>query len=218
MENENRKEILTREVIKKELKEIYVYNSLIRILQFVAFCGALGLVYFLLINADKYLFDTSNYADIGKKIINIVCATITVVFVVFAIFLLRSICILVLRLVAICKNNFKIEIDKLVDKKEERRQGEYSIDEMELPEYRIPVVFNNVIHDYKRIYILNKLCFSRHKWFDIPEGKLYRWSDKYRMEHWAVYRWAEIGDEFYLITVKGKVLYVYNTKHFELKG
>ncbi len=159
----------------------------------------------------------SNYAEIGKKLIVVVGIVVTIVFVAFACCLLYSICILVSRLIAICKNNFKIVIDKLADKKEERRKGDYSIDEMELPEYRIPVVFNNVIHDYERTYIMNKLCFSRYKWFDIPEGKLYRWSDKYRMEHWAVYRWAEIGDEFYLVTVKDRVLYVYNTKHFELK-
>ncbi len=213
MKEENRKETLTREIIKKELKEIYVYNSLIQILLFGAFCGTLGLVFFLLTNS----IDMSKYADIGKKIIIIVGVVATIFFAVFAFFLLQSICILVSRLIAICKNNFKIVIDKLADKKEERRKGEYSIDEMELPEYRIPIVFYDAIRDYQRTYILNKLCFSKYKWFIIPEGKLYRWSDKYRMEHWAVYRWAEIGDEFYLITVNEKLLYVYNTKHFELQ-
>ncbi len=49
MKEENRKEILTRDIIKKELKEIYLYNSLIQILQFVVYCGTFGLVFFYLL-------------------------------------------------------------------------------------------------------------------------------------------------------------------------
>lgn len=220
MQEEIRKEILTRDVVKKELKVIYSFNLFIQIIFTVAMLGFFALLLYLAFS-EILSFKSLNYADIGEKLIKVICVVMSVVFVAFAVYFICSVCKFISNLIAICKNNFEITTDKLVDKKEKRRKGEYSLDELELPEYRIPLLLNNDIICavyFEKRYVVNKLCFSKYKWFEIPEGKLYRWSEKYKMEHWAVYRWAEIGDEFYVVTIKGKVVYVYNTKHFELQA
>lgn len=47
----------------------------------------------------------------------------------------------------------------------------------------------------------------------------YKWSDMYRMSGEAVYKSANINDEFYLVTINKKdILYAYNTKFFEYVG
>ena len=221
MREENRKETLTREIIKKELKEIYIHNLILRLwgIPLLIFLG-LGITW--MINYHLSLKD--GYADTGKALLIIQFCIVAII----GIWAFSSVIYIMYKfislIVLISKNEFDVVIDRLVDKEKSGTHKytitEYSIDEMELSDYRKPYVLlfpDFAINHYKRSYVVNKLRFSKRKWFYIPEGKLYRWSEKYKMEHWAVYRWAEIDDEFYLITVKNKVLYVYNTKHFELK-
>lgn len=70
-----------------------------------------------------------------------------------------------------------------------------------------------------RQYRPNTLIFARNKEYGIPEGVNYEWSQLYSMSDDSVYRYAEINDDFYVITVgKKKNVLAYNKKMFELKN
>ena len=221
MKEENRKEILTREIIKKELKEVYIHNLLRRCWYIPAFVLYAFAVSWLI---SYHLSLKDGYANTGVVLLVIQYGFVIIVSAALLLFVGYNIYKFVSIIVLICKDKFDISVDKLVDKQVDGQHKysivEYSIDEMELHDHRKPYVFllpSIEIHTLKRGFIVNKLRFAKHKIYYLPEGKLYRWSDKYRMEHWAVYRWAEMGDDFYLVTIKNKVLYAYNSRHFELK-
>lgn len=218
MKEENRKEFLTKNIVAKELTSVYGKNLLIRL------ALSIPLVFFTMIYSWVFSEEgsrTDEFAEVGVSLFNI--AGFIFALVVFACFVywLYSVYKFVLYLFLVKNSKFDIVVDKLVYS--ERDGGhKFNVTEYELeyqPDYRIPYIFLHpkfAMFINKKAHYLFRLQFAKHKNFYIPEGKLYRWSDKYRMEHWAVYRWAEIGDEFYLITLKDKVLYAYNTKHFEL--
>ena len=221
MREKTKKEILTKEKIKNELKDIYIHNLLIRCLYILLFVLCSLCIYGLISN---HLSLKDNYASVGITLLIIQYGITIIIFGTMLFFIVYNIYKFISLMVLVCKNKFDIVTDKLVNKEKDGGHKiyimEYSIDEMELHDHRKPYVFLfPKIEKYllKKGYITNKLCFAKHKDYYLPEGKLYRWSEKYKMDHWAVYRWAEIGDEFYVVTIKGKVAYVYNTKHFEFK-
>lgn len=219
MKEENRKEILSRNLVMKELTSVFVKNVFLRI--GAAFLFTLFVLLYTVLFREEGA-RTDEFAQIGVSIFNVLGTVFILVVCACYAYLIYSIYKFALYIFMIRKNKFEIVLDKLVYSE---RDGGHKINiteyELEyLPDHRIPYVFLHpkfAMYTNKKAHYLFRLQFAKHKNFYIPEGKLYRWSDKYRMEHWAVYRWAEIGDEFYLITVNGKVLYVYNTKHFELQ-
>lgn len=187
MKEENRKEILTREIIKKELKEIYIHNLLLRF-WWIPFClfGTWSIGW--LISYHSSLKD--GYANTGIILLVIQFSVAIIAYIALLSATVYIVYKFLSLIVSVCNNKFDIVIDKLVDKEKDGRHKynltEYSIDEMELPDHRKPYVFlfpDFAIHNTKKAYVIHKLRFSKHKWFYIPEGKLYRWSDKYRMEH-----------------------------------
>lgn len=221
MEKENKKEILTREIIKKELTKVFTYNLLFRILflalvSFVTFCFVSLVGYHYLHKAD--------YAPIGVTILSVLYGTIAIFIAIALVAAIYNVYKFTTMIIIANKNKFDIVTDKLVDLEldgsHKHNPLEYSFtEEMELHTARKPFMylFPRLAKDHIRgEYIMRKFFFARHKDFYLPEGKLYFWSDKYRMEDWAVYRWAQVGDEFYLIIFGKKVRYVYNAKHFEL--
>lgn len=221
MQDENKKETLTRDIIKKELVGIYIHNLLIRswcIPLFVFLAWAFAWI------ISDHIALKDNYANTGIAILAIQYGIATILLIISASLIIITFYKFISLIIFVSKDKFDVVIKKLVDKDKGGRHKysvtEYSIDEMELHDHRKPYVFlipELEIHNSDKAYVINKLHFAKCKPYYIPEGKLYRWSNKYSMEHWAVYRWAEIGDEFYLVTAKNKILYVYNTKHFELK-
>lgn len=62
------------------------------------------------------------------------------------------------------------------------------------------------------------LHFSQYGKYVIP-AENYKWSSAFSMSDEDVYNHANNGDEFYLVlsSHKGKILYVYNTKIFEVE-
>ena len=209
MKEENKKEILTREKIKSELVEIYKHNLWLRIeLPLVLSLWPL----FMLLCAKFPTYDI----EFGFSIVVITIAYILLVLLlIYAIWSTMKFLLLIRKINA---NQFDICTDKLVNKEDSKQYKHYHArhgnDQVQYePNHRKPRVSAFAFENWQ-FFILN---FKKFKKFLIPVGKLYRWSDKFRMEDWAVYRWADIGDEFYLITVKDKVQYIYNTKHFELK-
>ncbi len=209
MIEENKKEILTKEKIKAELSDVYRHNILLRI----ELCLVLALWPLLMLILVK--FPTNDISNIISTIITLIAYCMLLVLLIYAAW-----CTIVfLRLIStINTNQFEIFTDKLVNKEDSKHYKHYHTrygnDQVQYqPNHRKPFVCATAFENWQFFV----LYFQNHKKFLIPVGKLYRWSDKYRMEDWAVYRWAEIGDEFYVVTVKNKPLYVYNTKHFELK-
>ena len=198
---------------------IYLKNMLIRVgiavplALFVFLC-------FLLFRVEGAR--SEEFAHVGVLLFNIAGVVFVIAVLVFFSYLVHSIYKFASYLYCVKNKKFDIVTDKLVYSEKDGGHKFY-ITEYEhenIPDYRIPYVFlypQFAMHTNKNAHYLFRLQFAKHKNYFLPEGKLYRWSDKYRMEHWAVFRWAEVGDDFYLITFKGKVLYVYNTKHFELK-
>ena len=64
-----------------------------------------------------------------------------------------------------------------------------------------------------------RLRFSNYGVYMIPDES-YSWSSMFRMLHKKVYESSDYGDEFYLVLSKpnnGKILFVYNTKMFEME-
>lgn len=219
MHEENIKEILTSDNISKELTSIYIKNMLIRV--GIAVPSALFVfLCFLLFRVEGAR--SEEFAHVGVLLFNIAGVVFVIAVLVFFSYLVHSIYKFASYLYCVKNKKFDIVTDKLVYSEKDGGH-KFHITEYEhenIPDYRIPYVFlypQFAMHTNKNAHYLFRLQFAKHKNYFLPEGKLYRWSDKYRMEHWAVYRWAEVGDDFYLITFKGKVLYVYNTKHFELK-
>ena len=219
MREENRKEILTKDDISKELTSIYLKNMFIRIA--IAIPAALStLLYFICFRFEGA--HSEDFADVGVSLFNIAGVIFVLAILICFGYLVHSIYKFASFLYCAKKKKFDIVMDKLVYSEKDGGHKFY-ITEYEhenIPDHRIPYVFlypQLAMHTNKDAHYLFRLQFAKHKNYFLPEGKLYRWSDKYRMEHWAVFRWAEVGDDFYLITFKGKVLYVYNTKHFELK-
>jgi len=222
VEKGDKKEILTRELIKKELTEVFTYNLLFRIL----FLALVSFVTFCIVSlAGYHLLQKENYAPVGVTILSAFYVALAIFIAIMFVFAIYSLYKFIAMIIAANKNKYDIVIDKLVnselDGSHKYNPFEYSFsEEMELHTARKPFMylFPRLARDHlKGTYIMRKLSFAKHKDFYLPEGKLYRWSDKYRMEDWAVYRWAEVGDEFYLIIIDKKVRYVYNAKHFELK-
>ncbi len=63
------------------------------------------------------------------------------------------------------------------------------------------------------------LCFSEHGKFIVTLDMRYRyytWSEDHCMSTFQLENRSEIGDEFYLVLVNGKIKYAYNQKIFEL--
>ncbi len=63
-------------------------------------------------------------------------------------------------------------------------------------------------------FSLNFKCYGT---FRIPKGTNYQESKMYSMDAKGVYNYSVVGDEFYLVVIDNKILYVYNTKLFELQ-
>lgn len=203
------------------MTSIYIYNIAIRLAVLVLFTFFVLLCAWLVGEENSRIAD---FTEIGATFFKIGTTFFAVLVSASYMFFIYSFYRFIALIISINKNKFDIIVDKLVDKQDDGSHRyypmEYSIDEMQLPDHRIPYVFlfpKFAMHQLKKAYFLFKLRFAKYKEYYIPEGKLYRWSNKYRMEHWAVYRWSEIGDEFYLVVANNKVLYAYNTKFFELQ-
>ena len=206
---ENRKEILTREKIKNELLKIYKYNISLRMLLTLVF----SLLPLLILVCVKFpIYDINDGISTVAISVSYILLSLLLIYLVWS--SIKFLCLIS----KINSNQFEILLDKLVNKQESKyykhQCAHYGYEQVNyVPNYRKPRVSIFAFENWQ-FFVLS---FQKFQKFLIPVGKLYRWSDKFRMEDWAVYRWADIGDEFYVVTAKNKPLYVYNTKHFELK-
>lgn len=219
---ETEKEILTKDIIKKELKKVYSHNFRILLLCFAFLLFAVLFLMFVQINDDggfvEYVKTLSSTRVVMMMVSSVIFALILIIFFVY---LLCGICKFFKVLHCINKNKFDLISDKLTDSKKI------------ISTIRLSQVLKEEVNDWRKwphICVLPKieaqlsrknyfykLCFEKHKEYFLPLGKLYNWSQLNNMNDWQIFRSANIGDEFYLVIANGKILYVYNTKHFELQ-
>ena len=139
-----------------------------------------------------------------------------IVFIVFHISL-YGVCKFFGLMILVSRGRFDIIVDKLVNLKKLVSAGDQVMIE-EASDHKIRpkiYLYKHIVPRPKQYFY--KLFFEKNNEYDLPEGKLYNWSKIHSMNDWQIFRSAEVNDEFYLITRKNKVLYVYNTKHFEVQ-
>lgn len=216
MQDENKKETLTRDIIKKELKEVYLYNGLIHLSRLVACILCSVIMYILGENLLKK--QIANFSEIAVTIISLFNILAIIVIVVICSTSIYGVCKFFGLMILASKNKFDIVVDKLTNTKKWVSANDQVMTE-EVSDHKIrPVIYlfkKRIAASADEYYYT--FHFEKYKEYNLPEGKLYHWSQTNSMNDWQIYRSAEIGDEFYLVTVKDKVLYVYNTKHFELQ-
>lgn len=182
----NKKEILTNETIKEELKKISIYSIKSDIFLIVCFLLMASLFSLLVYKYNPNIF-------------------ITVFFVIILIlFLLRIIFgfwFLVKIFRAAVNDKFLITKEKLINK----ITPEKEISPIRDKTYFIkPWVFP--ADPYRLIF--------EHKTYCIPMGLNYLWSQKYTMDELGVFRSSNNGDEFYLIEIDNKIILAYNSEYF----
>ncbi len=216
MKEEKRKEILTRDIIKKELKEVYLYNGLIHLSHLVAYILCFLILYIL---GENLLEEQiANFSKIAVTIISLFNILMIIVFIVIYLTAIYGVCKFFGLLILASRNKFDIVVDTLTNSKKWISANDQVMVE-EVSDHKI----RPIIYLYKKRSVASAaqyyytLCFEKYKHYDLPEGKLYNWSQINSMNDWQIFRSAEIGDEFYAVIVKNKIVYVYNTKHFEFQ-
>lgn len=216
MEEENKKEILTRAIIKKELREVYLYNGLVHLFEMLG--SILGFVIVYLCGQASFKGQIANFTQMAVTLISITTILFALVIFILWHISLYGVCKFFGLMILVSNDKFDIVVDKLVDSKKLVSTGDQVMIE-EVSDHKIRpkiYLYKHIVPRPKQYFY--KLFFEKCKEYDIPEGKLYNWSKTNSMNDWQIFRSAEINDDFYLITRKNKVLYVYNTKHFELKN
>ncbi len=188
MQDETRKETLTRKQIKKELKYISFCNILFRIVPAAIITPII-----------LYLFPDDRFFPFA---------------ILFSIVVLIFICesCYFLKLFIVAHNNtFSIIVDKLSNTKDiEFRDGVTDPYIGDAKFAIIPLSFNLLGKTFR-------LFFSKNRVWRIPSGCIYTWSKYNWMNSFSVFRSSNIGDEFYLVMVGKKIILAYNTKFFELQ-
>ena len=194
MREENKKEILTREIIKSEIKNISKDTMLSTIPLFVLSVFLLGLL--ILLNKSK----------IGSSLG-------IMFFVFFGLVFIFAICTIIYQLLysisaynAAKNDAINIVVDKLLNKND-------------IPLYYKPYALIKTTFNISLLTFGRKvMCFGLNKIYNVPIGKNYAWSEKNSMDYKGVCRSSQVGDEFYLAVVENKkVILAYNTKFFELQ-
>lgn len=211
---EIRKETLTKEKIKKELKEVYLYNGFIHLRDF-----ALLILCFVIVNVlGESIFEDriANFSQVAVTLVNIMTIVFCVGFVIGCGFCLYGVFKFFGLLIMASKEKFDIVVDKLTDtKKLVSYNDEVLVEEVQDHKIRPHIrLFKWNIPSSEQYYY--RLYFEKYKEYELPEGKLYNWSSINSMNDWQIFRSADICDDFYVVVANNKPLYVYNTKFFEL--
>lgn len=221
MQEEIRKEILTREIVKKELKGVYRRNFLVNFILFISILAATVFLAFVEFSDKAPNSTKENLLPHIASVVNIVLVVLVLIGTIVTVFQGYSLYKFFSLLSTVKKEKFEIVIDKLVDS----HKVVSSIKMNKVCYEEITYVYKNpTVHLFPKLETelsnkryLYKLMFEKNKEYFLPTGWLYDWSKLNGMENWRVFRAANIGEEFYVVVANNKPLYVYNTKHFELK-
>ena len=181
MNSENIKETVTIDVITDNIKSLCKYRLVFDFVLMLLVCLLMTPILFMLkIEGITFIFQ--------------LVFLFTILHIGYDIFVHAKIH------VNINKKNYKIEIDKLIEKKhiDGERYNPFK------PSF-------NLIFDTPNIFY-----FFKYKKYRIPTGKSYSFSQYYAMNSDGIYRQADVGDEFYVLICDKKVVMVYSKKLFNL--
>ena len=195
MQEELKKEILTVEIIKKDIKGILIYNVLMMLIFTALFC------FFAFLFHSICTMESTEYASLLKADLIII-----VTFLVLSVpFLLQSIYCTIL-LITFQKGCFSITTDRICDIKINKWLARRSSTEPQRPILSFGI--------FKTGF---NLFFEKHKKYNIATGGHYGFSLVNKMLHFQQFNSSEIGDEIYLAKVGDRIIEIYNTKLFELQ-
>lgn len=191
MKEEFKKELLTIETIKKDIKRNCLNNYKLMTIILSIFTIV------ILLTANFFLSEFGDVSDVIWPLIIILSLDV---------FLIVKILI---ELMAISNDSFMIKKDVLVS------CGEQHQDTMYTAARPIGAALTNLFSNDSK-YHLNFKCY---KTYFIPKGINYKYSKMFSMWEKGVYNYSVINDEFYIVlTPKEKILAVYNEKLFEIES
>ena len=191
MREENKKEILTRERIKIDIKNKCIDDIKVVLRTFLILLS-------FLVMPPIILYKIFTPFDIPTSI-----STMITIYSIIIVFL--TLCCLYKPfklLFDLNKKGFQIATDKL------SHSAEMTLSDI--------LIFSNwwLIYSLSKPYRLN---FNSYGKYLVPKGKNYKWSNLYCMDDKGVYNYSVVGDEFYLAVIDNKITLAYNKKHFELQ-
>ncbi len=190
MKEENKKEILTKEMIQQELKTIYLINRKWDI----TFCVLLGIITIFSFSVFMPFDNSENF------LVPLFFLCFFIVRLLYTVFKIRK------TLSRIQNNCIQITKDALLECEENLIAS--------LPTKKPHSEFYSYFTK-KSPYHLRFQCSGT---YTIPSGKNYRYCRMYDMEPKGVYNYSNVGDDFYIITMgENEILLAYNTKLFELQ-
>lgn len=187
MKKENKKEALTKEIIKKEIKDICV-NS-------IKSDVFLIILFLLLIVFSSLLY--AYHSTVGCLIFCVALLLPLLLRIVFGFVFLIKILLLTQ------KEKFNITKEKLNNKQSAEKRTTPIRDKAFLIK---PWVFP--ADPYWLFFPTGK--------YGIPIGMNYLWSSSYTMDQLGVFRSSNVGDEFFLVIISNRIILAYNSEFFEL--
>ena len=185
MKEENKKEILTIENIKKEVK----YQTTREILMATIIPLLILLIILIIKLLDSNLV-TSGAISSDKAGLCFIIVLLSILFIMYLFIVIKNAGLMF----NVCTNKYEIIKDRLVNLKN-----------------GVGPVPSTSITFYKPY----RLWFSiKKRRYNIPSGKNYKWSKDYCMYDYNVFNSSSIGDEFYLIIVNDSIASAYNEKFF----
>ena len=191
MRNKNKKEILTRENIKIDIKWLCHYKIKCLIIIF-----SVQLIILLLLSCFLFF-------DIVKAVKTLIALCIIVSFGISIMYVGCEITPLFKLLSELKNNSFQVKKDILfcIQKNDSKTSG--------LSWF----VSKDLNHRLDKPY---SLIFCSNDRYEVSKCKYYTWSANMQMTFEGIYHTSLQGDEFYLILVNKKIIMVYSTKLFEL--
>lgn len=188
MKEENKKEILTREKIKKEVR----YQSIREVAMAIVLPFLILFLILILKLLDSDLV-TSGAISSDKFGLTVIIILLSILFLIFVFVVVKNSNIIF----SVQKDKYQIVKDRLIN----LQSGSGNIPSTSVTFYR----------PYRLYFSIKK------RKYNIPSGKNYRWSKDFCMYDYNVFNSSTVGDEFYLIIINNKVIYAYNSKFFELQ-
>ena len=188
MKEENRKEKLTLSNIEGDMKNLSIREII------SVFVVSLLMILVILV---LMVLDSATEGAISSDAFGVVVLTV----LLFALFSLLVFILIksINRLISIKKKTYIIETDRLINSK----SGTGQI---------VSSNFRTAFYKPFRLYFSQK-----NRVFKIPEGINYKWSEKHHMYEYSVFNSSNVGDEFYLVIIKNKIICAYNKKLFEME-
>lgn len=191
MKEENKKEILTIDKIKKDGIRICTQSIKLYLSRIMLLLPLFALLYLEIVTKSS------------------VIVIVLIAFCMFALllFVIWEVTYIAIILAKVKKDDFYILNDILIDKRC-AGHGAYSRDRSRYN----PVTIDSGIFTYYKHKLFFKNTMSK---YCIPNGQNYEWSNN-KMNQFQTYENAKYGDEFYLLMVKKRILLAYNMNIFYL--